>query len=246
MVNRHVEESSQKSNEFKEWMNKVKEDTNRNLQNQDAAIRNLETQIGQLVKDFEAKKIEPEVKICKVVFAQEEQENDRPSSSLTSEVCRINYLKKDESKLHEEVLPCQLPIKEPDPGDFLLPCTTGNFKILAAADLGASVNLMSYSLFEILHLTNLKETTMILEMVDTTKSRPRGTIDNVLVKVSKFLFPADFVIIDIDQCQGNNLILGRPFLVISHTHIKVLEKQIYVEAGGTYKFQLKRTSYPNC
>lgn len=53
---------------FKEWMNKVKEDTDRNLRNQYASIKNLETQIGQLVKDFEAKEAEAEVEACKAIF----------------------------------------------------------------------------------------------------------------------------------------------------------------------------------
>ena len=126
----------------------------------------------------------------------------------------------DDSK-QEGSLPCQLPEKELNPGNFLLPCTIGNFKILAAADLGVSINLMSFSLFKNLNLTNLKETTTILEMADTTRSRPKGTIDNVLIKVGKLLFLADFVIIDMDQHQLNNLILGRPFLETSHAHIKV-------------------------
>ena len=73
---------------------------------------------------------------------------------------------------------------------------------------------------------------MVLEMADTSRSRPRGTIDNVLIRTGQLLFPADFVIIDMDQRQHNNLILGRPFLATSHAHIKVFEKQISLEAGG--------------
>lgn len=69
-------------------------------------------------------------------------------------------------------------------------------------------------------------------MADTTRTRPKGTVDNVLLKVGKFLFPTDFVIIDMDQRQHNNLIFGRPFLSTSHVHIKVFEKQISLEVGG--------------
>ena len=65
---------------------------------------------------------------------------------------------------------------------------------------------------------------MILEMVDASRSKPRGTIDNILIRAGQFLFPADFVIIDMDQRQHNNLILGRPFLATSHAHIKVFHR----------------------
>ena len=196
----------------------------------------MEIQVGQLVRQFEAKRADNGT--CKAVFTKKEQNDEGKSTSLTEKFNGINYLQENEDNLHEEFIHCQLPVKEPNPRDFLLPCTIGNLKILAAADLGASVNLMSFSLFENLNLTNLKETTMILEMAYTTKSRPRGTIENVLVKVGKFLFPADFVIIDMDQRQHNNLILGRPFLETSHAHIKVLEKQISTRGNNRY-FQFK-------
>ena len=156
----------------------------------------------------------------------------------------MNFLQQDERKAQEEVLPCQLPIKEPNPGDFLLPCTIGNLKILANSDLGAGINLMSFSLFNELKLTDMKETDMILEMADTSRSRPRGTVENILVKTGQLLFPTDFVIIDMDNRRHNNLILGRPFLATSHAHIKVFEKQISLEAGGNrINFDLKNLSF---
>ena len=59
-------------------------------------------------------------------------------------------------------LPSQLPDKEPNPGKFLLPCTIGNFDMFALVDLGASFNMMSFSLFERLNLINLKKTTSMV------------------------------------------------------------------------------------
>ena len=252
LVDEHIKESTRRNNMFKEWMMKIKEDTDRNLRNQEAAIKNLNVQIGQLVNDFDANEINAE--ICKAVFAKAEQEEEElQSTNQTDELCGINFLQQDECKAQEEALPCQLPIKEPNPGDFLLPCTIGNFKILVAADLGASINLMSFSLFKELNLTDMKGTNMILEMADTSKSRPRGTVENVLIRTGQLLFPADFVIIDMDHRQHNNLILGRPFLATSHAHIKVFEKQISLEAGGNrinfelkdpFKFQTESSSNP--
>ncbi|GJV38440.1 hypothetical protein Tco_1410917 [Tanacetum coccineum] len=63
-------------------------------------------------------------------------------------------------------------------------------------DLGGSINVIPYSLFKSLQLTNLKETSMMVEMVDMTKKTPMGIVENVLVKTDKFVFPSDFVIVD--------------------------------------------------
>ncbi|GJR07657.1 phospholipase-like protein [Tanacetum coccineum] len=67
-------------------------------------------------------------------------------------------------------LPCQLPPKELNPGSFTFPCTVGSLNLYVMADLGASVNIMPKSMFEHLKLANLKETDMLVEMVDMTKN----------------------------------------------------------------------------
>ncbi|PWA54747.1 hypothetical protein CTI12_AA431540 [Artemisia annua] len=118
----------------------------------------------------------------------------------------------------------QLPDKEPNPGKFLLPCTIGNFDMFALADIGASVNMMSFSLFKKLNFINLKKTTSMVEMADMSRTTPKGTVDNILLRINKFIFPGDILVIDmIDECN-NNLILGRPFFATSHANIKVFEK----------------------
>ncbi|GJY02115.1 reverse transcriptase domain-containing protein [Tanacetum coccineum] len=95
-----------------------------------------------------------------------------------------------------EVLQHQLPPKELNPGSFTLPCTIGNSNFYAMDNLGASINVIPRSIFEHLHLTNLKKTNMLGEMADMSKKAPLGIVENVLVKIDKFLFPSDFVIID--------------------------------------------------
>ncbi|GJT12641.1 hypothetical protein Tco_0859683, partial [Tanacetum coccineum] len=72
--------------------------------------------------------------------------------------------------------------------------------------LGASVNIMPFSMFKNLVLTNLKETTMLVEMADMSKKAPRGIVENVLV-INKFVFHADFVIIDMKGNPHEILIL---------------------------------------
>nr|GEV27499.1 reverse transcriptase domain-containing protein [Tanacetum cinerariifolium] len=84
-----------------------------------------------------------------------------------------------------------------DPGRFLIPCDFLEFdNCLALADLGASINLMPLSIWKKLRLPTLNDTKMVLELADRTISKPTGVAENVFVKVGKFYFPADFVVLD--------------------------------------------------
>nr|GFB54285.1 hypothetical protein [Tanacetum cinerariifolium] len=73
---------------------------------------------------------------------------------------------------------------------------------LSSEDLGASINIMPKSMFEHLKLVNLKETNMLVEMADMTKKVPLGIVENILVKINKFLFSSDFVIIDMLETRN--------------------------------------------
>ncbi|GJV62589.1 putative reverse transcriptase domain-containing protein [Tanacetum coccineum] len=97
------------------------------------------------------------------------------------------------------------------------------------ADLGASVNVIPKSMFEHLKLANLKKTDMLFEMADMTKWVPLGIVENVIVKINKFLFPPDFVVIDMLNTRNETMILGRPFLAIIHAEIDVFNKEISLE-----------------
>nr|GEY89370.1 reverse transcriptase domain-containing protein [Tanacetum cinerariifolium] len=95
---------------------------------------------------------------------------------------------------------------------------------LALADLGASINLMPLSIWKKLRLPTLNDTKMVLELADRTISKPTGVAENVFVKVGKFYFPADFVILDFVVDPRVPLILGRPFLSTAHALIDVYEE----------------------
>ncbi|GKA15309.1 reverse transcriptase domain-containing protein [Tanacetum coccineum] len=125
-----------------------------------------------------------------------------------------------------KLLPCQLPPKELNPGSFTLPCTIGSLNFYAMADLGASVNVIPKSMFEILKLSQLKKTNMLVEMANMTKKVPIGIIENVIVKIDKFLFPSNFVVIDMLEARNETMILGRPFLATIHAEINVFNKEI--------------------
>ena len=103
----------------------------------------------------------------------------------------------------------------------------------ALCDSGASINLMPLSVvkrFSLGELTpttmplsvakrfsfgELTPTTMTLQMVDTSLAQPKGVLENVLIKVGKFIFPMDFVVIDIEEDRQVPLLMGRPFLTIT-------------------------------
>ncbi|GJS85289.1 reverse transcriptase domain-containing protein [Tanacetum coccineum] len=121
----------------------------------------------------------------------------------------------------------KLPEKLGDPGRFLIPCDFSEFdSYLALADLGASINLMPLSIWKKLQLPSLTETKMVLELADRTISKPTGVAENVFVKVGKFYFPADFVVLDFIADPRVPLILGRPFLRTAHALIDVYEGEI--------------------
>ncbi|XP_073049542.1 uncharacterized protein [Primulina eburnea] len=111
------------------------------------------------------------------------------------------------------ILQNKLPPKLKDPGSFSIPCTIGtsNFS-KALCDLCASINLMPYSCFEKLKIGEVKPTTISLQLADRSIKYLRGVVEDVLVKVDKFIFPVDFVVLDVEEDREIPLILGRPFL----------------------------------
>nr|GEW56916.1 reverse transcriptase domain-containing protein [Tanacetum cinerariifolium] len=121
----------------------------------------------------------------------------------------------------------KLPEKLGDPGRFLIPCDFLELdNCLALADLGASINLIPLSIWKKLRLPTLNDTKMVLELADRTISKPTGVAENIFVKVGKFYFPADFVVIDFVADPCIPLILGRLFLSIAHVLIDVYEGEI--------------------
>ena len=100
-----------------------------------------------------------------------------------------------------------------DPGSFTIPCTTGNFEFKKAlCDSEASINLMPLSMAKRLSLGELTPTAMTLQMVDWTMAQLEGVLEDKLIKVGKFIFLVDFVIMDIEEDTKVPLLLRRPFL----------------------------------
>nr|GEZ14423.1 reverse transcriptase domain-containing protein [Tanacetum cinerariifolium] len=94
-------------------------------------------------------------------------------------------------------------------------------KCNALADLGASINLMSLSVWKKLGLPDLIPTRMTLELANRAICTPDGIARDVFIPVGKFTFPADFFVIDYESDHRVPLILGRPFLRTARALIDV-------------------------
>ncbi|GKB88460.1 reverse transcriptase domain-containing protein, partial [Tanacetum coccineum] len=217
---KHQEESARRSIEMEVRIKKLQENAEINTRNQSSSLKNLETQIEQLTKEIHSDKtLDSSSEQIKTITA--DQETFRPNK-----LHGVSFILDPESDA-TEVLQHQLSCKELNPGNFTLPYAIGNFNFYAMADLGASINVMPRSIFEHLHLTNLRKTNMLCEMADMSKKAPLGLVENVIVKIGKFLFFSDFIIID--NTPSETTILGRPFSATIRVEIDVFARKISLE-----------------
>ncbi|XP_019264195.1 PREDICTED: uncharacterized protein LOC109241834 [Nicotiana attenuata] len=145
----------------------------------------------------------------------------RPPPPFPQKLQKKNY----DLALTEECIPRvqnKLPQKLKDPGSFTIPVRIGNIDVgRALCDLGASINMMPLSLFKQLGLGAPRPTTMMLQLVDRSIAHPEGVIEDVLLQIGKFIFPADFIILDYEADELVPIILGRPLLATGDAIIKV-------------------------
>ncbi|KAL5573527.1 hypothetical protein UlMin_023124 [Ulmus minor] len=122
------------------------------------------------------------------------------------------------------VIDSKTPPKYKDPGCPTVACQIGNQACgQALLDLGASVNLMPYSVYLQLGLGEIKPTTVVLQLADRSVRKPRGIVEDVLVQIDKFYYPVDFLVLDTIAIVNTEskipLILGRPFLATANALI---------------------------
>ncbi|KAK5842574.1 hypothetical protein PVK06_004947 [Gossypium arboreum] len=162
----------------------------------------------------------------------------------------VNKQKLDEAShvelnaVSSAILQNKLRNKLKDPGIFTIPCLIGSLDVNhALADLGASINVMLYKMFKQLGLGKPKQTRMSIQLVDKTIRFPRGVIEDMLVKIDKFIFPIDFIILDIEEDSNTPLILGRPFLATAKTIIDVGTGELTLRVGDkTITLQARNSS----
>nr|GFB45422.1 reverse transcriptase domain-containing protein [Tanacetum cinerariifolium] len=188
---------------------------------------------------------DPEGDIC----LSEKLLNDDPFQLLLMD------LKQGEDKLFElakiplnenclAMLLKKLPEKIGDPGKFLNLCDFLGMDVChALTNLGASINLMPLFILKKLSLPELTPTRMTLELADRSITRPKGVAKDVFVKVGKFHFPVDFVVVDFEADPHVPLILGRSFLRTGHALIDVYGEQINLQVNDeAVTFNLNQTT----
>ncbi|KAG8500859.1 hypothetical protein CXB51_002880 [Gossypium anomalum] len=233
------------------------QNTETTLKNQQASIQGLETQIGQLSKlIFEQPQgslpsnTEPNPREqLNAINVQAEEGSVEPEPESREEIVMPNAMKflkellANKRKLDEAshvelnavcsaILQNKLPNKLKDPGSFTIPCLIGSLDVNnALVDLGASINVMPYKMLKQLGLGKSKQARMSIQLVDKTIRFPRGIIEDMLVKIDKFIFPVDFVVLDIEEESNTPLILGRPFLATARTIIDVGTGELTLRVG---------------
>ncbi|XP_022893034.1 uncharacterized protein LOC111407648 [Olea europaea var. sylvestris] len=114
----------------------------------------------------------------------------------------------------------KLPPKLKDPESFTLPVSIGNsYSTNALCDTGDSINLMSYSAYKKLGLDEVNSTSITLQLADRIIARPRGKVEDILVRVGNLIFPVDFIVLNIPEDRDIPIILGQPFLATGQTLI---------------------------
>ena len=126
----------------------------------------------------------------------------------------------------------ETPEKMGDPGRLTLPCEFGNkMKVNALADSGASINLMPFSFYQKLEIQKMKATKMKIHMANRSVTQPRGIVEDILVKIGKFVFPIDFVVLDMKEDPDVPIILGRPLLNIVGALVDICESKLTLRVG---------------
>ena len=130
------------------------------------------------------------------------------------------------------VIQKSIPEKRQDPGSFTIRCMIGNVDMgKALCDSRASINLMPLSVAKRLSLGELTPTAMTLQMEDRILAHPEGILEDVLIKVGTFIFPVEFLVINIEDDKQFPLLLGRPFLATGAALIDVKKGEVALRVG---------------
>ncbi|KAL6337927.1 hypothetical protein AAG906_005392 [Vitis piasezkii] len=153
-------------------------------------IHEVEAQEGESSKVREVKA---------VITLRSGKEVDQPTSKPKHDEESVTEKERKEER-ENAIIQCKSPVKYKDPGcPTILVSIGGTCVEKALFDLGASVNLLPYSVYKQLGLGELKPTSITLSLVDRSVKIPRGMIEDVLVQVDKFYYLVDFVVLDTDS-----------------------------------------------
>ncbi|CAM8884620.1 unnamed protein product [Rhodiola kirilowii] len=134
------------------------------------------------------------------------------------------------------VMQRKVPPKCGDPGTYTIPCKIGNIRIdNCMLDLGASINVLPFSIYSCLKIGPLKPTGLTIQLADRSCKQPEGKIEDVLVQVGKLVFPADFYVLKMENDGPTDhapILLGRPFLKIAKMKIDCGSGMLSIEVEG--------------
>ncbi|KAK2361486.1 hypothetical protein QL285_086628 [Trifolium repens] len=181
--------------------------------------KNQEEAFGKFMKMYHSLQVD-------IPFADVLEQMPLFAKFMKEVLTKKRKLKEDEPVLLNEecsaTIQSKLPQKKKDPGSFTIPISIGNLHVgRAICDLGASINLMLLSLMRRIPGVVVKPIKMQITLVDRSITHPYGILQDVLVRCAEFVFPVDFVILDMDECVDTPVLLGRPFLATGRALIDV-------------------------
>ncbi|GKA09980.1 ribonuclease H-like domain, reverse transcriptase, RNA-dependent DNA polymerase [Tanacetum coccineum] len=198
-------ESTKRHEENSNLIKVIRASTTAAIRNQGASIKALEIQIGQMSK-----------------VLQERGYGNLPSSTETNP---RDHVKSISTTVDVDTTP----ISCIGPGRYAV-SGTQNSKLFfvprhAAVPFPSRLYDDCYNEEEESCLGKLAPTKLIVELADITVKHPKGIAENVLVGIDKFVFPVDFIVLDMPEDIKTPLILGRPFLCIAHAKIDVFKRK---------------------
>ncbi|GKA83814.1 hypothetical protein Tco_0805409 [Tanacetum coccineum] len=240
-LSKFMSESAKRHKENYNLIKEIQASTDAAILNQEASIKTLEIQIGQMSKVLQERGFgslpssteanpRDQVKSISTTIKVDSYPIRRIGSSQyavsTGQSRTLMYDTRQMMILFPS--PSQsIPQKEKDPGSFTLPCFINNVCFdNALVDLGASVSVMPLSTYLNLGLGELAHTKLTVKLADRTVKYPKGIAENILVGIGKFTFPVDFIILDMPKDIKVPLILGRPFLSTAYDKIDVYKRNI--------------------
>ncbi|KAM1242871.1 hypothetical protein ACFX2G_035179 [Malus domestica] len=102
-------------------------------------------------------------------------------------------------------------------------------------DLGASINVMPYSVYASMNLEELKNDGVIIQLADRSNAHPKGVLEDVLVQVDNLIFLVDFYVLKMEDSAHSPplpILLGRPFMKTAQTKIDVAKGALTMEFNG--------------
>ncbi|XP_070675709.1 uncharacterized protein [Malus domestica] len=134
------------------------------------------------------------------------------------------------------VLQRKLPPKCKDPSSFTIPCVIGNTRFEhAMLDLGASINVMPYSVYSSINLGEMKNDGVIIQLANRSNAYPKRVLEDVLVQVNHLIFSAYFYVLEMEDSDHSPplpILLGKPFMKTARTKIDVFKGMLTMEFDG--------------